>query len=290
MSVASDSKLTDETGGTIDPGGLRPILASLPVMLLGFDTRGSCILSEGGLLTNFDLVPGAAVGRPLAESFAQFPHIVSAVQQALAGETLFTRTVAGPDVLDVQWHPRRDDAGEIIGVLVSARIADTDYAAESTFRAEQAYQALLAAIPDQLFRLDRAGRATVVKPATDPDSVELPVSWSPTPLEQLLPAEVASTLSAAANEVMTSATEKLVETQLGALGHERFLETRLIPETDDHVLGIVRDVTQRHHQWDGRQLEQAGRLAHIADPRHRQPDVGSSGDDRRGPQQRQQPR
>lgn len=251
--------------GDVDTGGLRPLLAALPVIVLAFDAEGTCVLSEGGLLESFGIRPGEDVGRSLGMFFPRFPAAVHAVQRALTGETVYSRSASTGATLDVQWHPQCDVDGAVVGVLaLGTKTAEADRY-DSAARTEQTYRALLSAIPDQLVRLDADGTAVAIKPANDGTSLQLPVRWSPTPLVDLVTDDVAERLSTAAAAVIADQSERVVEAVITDATSHRYLEARLIPEGGERVLGFVREITGRRRAEDelreASKLEALGRLS-----------------------------
>ena len=109
--------------------------------------------------------------------------------------------------------------------------------------AEARQRALLAVLPDLMFRLDRAG--TYLEFAGDLTRLATPAEeLCGSNIHEILPAEVAAALMDCAAKALDSGGLELVEYRLRTLGGElRDFEARVVPAGPDEVVTIVRDIT-----------------------------------------------
>jgi signal transduction histidine kinase len=106
-------------------------------------------------------------------------------------------------------------------------------------------QAILAALPDVMFRLGREG--TFVEYHA-PDPGELPAqdaSIKGRHITEVMPDAVARASMAVVREVLDSNTPGYLEYDLPLPGGARSYEARVVPSGPEHALFIVRDVTER---------------------------------------------
>lgn len=109
---------------------------------------------------------------------------------------------------------------------------------------ESRSRAILEALPDSMFLINRNGTLLDIRAADD----QLP--WLRTEalgksISQLLPAEVAQRIFAAVRESLISGKPQVVEYQLAMPGGAQYFETRLVLIGPDEVLALVRNVTER---------------------------------------------
>ena len=128
---------------------------------------------------------------------------------------------------------------------LSQEIDERRRAEESARRSEAESRALLAAVPDIIFRLDRHGTFL---------DLHLPPGYRP-PLareavlgrrmSEVLPAEAARRGEEEIERVLETHVLRAVEQRIPFPGDERFFEARIVPSAPDEVIGVVRDITER---------------------------------------------
>jgi len=113
-------------------------------------------------------------------------------------------------------------------------------------QSERRQRALLAAIPDMMFRVDRAGRCLdftgplEITPLASTDEIR------GKPLAAFLPRRVVEPAMERITEVLTTGRPTSFECQLPLKRQPRAFEARLAVSGPDEVLTIVRDVTERN--------------------------------------------
>jgi two-component system sensor histidine kinase/response regulator len=112
-------------------------------------------------------------------------------------------------------------------------------------------RALLAAIPDLLFRVDSAGRYLECH-AGDPELMPVdPETMLGRTLHEVLPPDVSDRCMEAVSQTLTDGQSRQIEYQLDLPGGSMWFETRIVRVSADEVLGIARNITGR------RQAEQS---------------------------------
>ena len=117
---------------------------------------------------------------------------------------------------------------------------------EEALRASQSRQrALLDAIPDMIFRIDRNGVYLDFIPAHGMRTLLPPTEFLGKPQHEILPPEIAETSRRFIEKALDTGVMQVFEYELSLDGTPHFFEARLAPLDDDQVLGLVRDVTER---------------------------------------------
>lgn len=193
--------------------------------------------------TDFDFFPEALARRYFADE-----------QQVLtSGEPLLNRLEPQSEDGAVWWLtstvPLRDPQGSVIGLIGSGRDITERLRVEEALRASEArHRALLTALPDLVFRFDRAGTYLDVKAERLGDLVAPPKDVLGRRLAEVLPEEVATLLMEAIAQVLASRQPTTREYDLELAGEWRSFEARLVAEGQDEVVVVVRDVTDRHRR------------------------------------------
>jgi len=147
--------------------------------------------------------------------------------------------------LDVYKAPMFDDSGKLIGTVGSGRdVTEERRVAERLAENESRMSAMMDAMPDLIFRLDRQG-VFLDAHASDPAALLVPrdqiVGRS---VPDLLPAEVADLVMSALATALEDRTAVAIDYPMDVEGEERHFEARLVPCGADEVLAVVRDVTE----------------------------------------------
>jgi PAS domain S-box-containing protein len=117
-------------------------------------------------------------------------------------------------------------------------------AEEALRESEASKQALLAAIPDLIFRQDRDGRYLEFVPGRF-QPLLTPDLFIGKLMSDVLPSEVSDPAMAAFERVLASGCPETMEYDLTVAGEARTFEARMVPCAPDQVLSLVRDVTER---------------------------------------------
>lgn len=111
-------------------------------------------------------------------------------------------------------------------------------------------KAILAALPDMMFRMDRSGRYLDFKPAKGLEPHVPVAELLGRQITDVLPKEVAGPAMALIEEALDSGEVKCFEYPLFEKGGVRNYESRIVPLDDDDVLVIVRDISP-HNETNG---------------------------------------
>jgi len=192
--------------------------------------------------TDFDFFPEGLARRFFAEE-----------QQVMTtGEPLLNRLEPQSEDEEGIWWltstaPVRDATGAIVGLVGSGRDITERLRTEKALQESEArHRALLAAMPDMVFRFDRAGTYLDYKAerVTDP-AVPLKDILGRR-VAEVLPSDVANLLEATIERVLASGDIETIEYTLEVSGNSRDFEARVVPVGPDEVVAVVRDVTERN--------------------------------------------
>jgi PAS domain S-box-containing protein len=218
----------------------------------GARTLGIADPEEGLGKTDFDFFPEALARRYFADE-----------QQVIAsGQPLLNRLEPqSEDEANAAWWltstaPIRDETGTIVGIVGSGRDITERLHTEAALRESEArLRALLAALPDLMFRLDRDGIIVDYKADRLDDLMVPPEAFLGRTVSETLPPDVAGAITAAMERVLGSGTSETVEYGLELPRGWGEFEARLVAAGPDEVVAIVRNVTER------KQAEEALRTA-----------------------------
>ncbi|MDQ3226258.1 MAG: ATP-binding protein, partial [Chloroflexota bacterium] len=142
--------------------------------------------------------------------------------------------------------PLRDATGSIIGIVGSGRNITERLRTEEALRESEArHRALLTALPDIVFRLDRAGTYLDYKADRLTDLAAPPESFLGRTVGEVLPIAVAGPVGEAIGRVLDSGGTETLEYTLDIAGVRRDFEARLVAAGPDEVVAVVRDITDR---------------------------------------------
>jgi PAS domain S-box-containing protein len=134
-------------------------------------------------------------------------------------------------------------------VDAAGRDDDLEPLVQELEEARAAQQALLAALPDLMFRLHRDG--TYLEFAGDLSRLATPAGeLVGSNIHDILPREVAQALMGCAAEALSTNELRVVEYDLQTLdGEESTFEARVVPAGAEEVVAVVRDVTERNRAY-----------------------------------------
>lgn len=96
---------------------LYTVVNSAPIMLFSINRQGVFTLSEGQALEKMGLMPGEAVGKTIAEVYAENLQVLDHMQRALQGEAFTESVEAGGSTFETHYSPLWDPEGNIVGVV-----------------------------------------------------------------------------------------------------------------------------------------------------------------------------
>jgi len=119
------------------------VIRATPVILWELDKDGTVLLSEGSALSRLQLKPGELVGKSVFDAFKNASEVVAHVRSGLAGEETIAETPIGDSYWRSHFVPRRDEKGQISGLVgVSLDITKRKKAEEALRESEQKYRIL----------------------------------------------------------------------------------------------------------------------------------------------------
>src|SRR5262249_28272206 len=148
--------------------------------------------------------------------------------------------------LDVRCTPIRASDGAVEKILYCSRdITARRRAEEALLRSESRHRAVLAALPDSLFYLDRHGNCLDMDiPIADGalDSVEF---MGKGVTHDHFPLAIADRIRASLRDALDGGSPQVIDYSLAANGGRKHFEARVVGCESDRALAIVRDVTER---------------------------------------------
>jgi len=159
------------------------------------------------------------------------------------------------EVLALLEHVAPRVGAEIERLRVERRLRESD----------RRHRALLAALPDLVFRLDREGRHLDYHVGAGAQLFVSPREFLGKRVAEVLPEPCAASLTRAIHDALDSGELQTVEYDLEMPNGRRDFEARLVECAPDEVMCFVRDVTERRRaerrRLESQRLESLGRLA-----------------------------
>lgn len=265
---------------------LQVVVASAPIILYAIDCNGLFTLSEGRGLVHLGLKPGQLVGQSVFEVYREFPQVLAYVRAALAGELTTWVAEITNRIYENHISLMRNADGQIQGIIGVAtditeryraeqRLKDLNESLEQRIRdrtralqeananlvrevyqrqqAETALrqtegdmQAIIAAIPDLLVRLDRNGNYLTTyhngnfrlyKPA---ECLRGKNIYQVLPFSTVVPMLRSIRRALATGQTVVQRQTLMIE------GEAVCEEVRVTPCDENTVLMMVRDISARH--------------------------------------------
>jgi PAS domain S-box-containing protein len=133
---------------------------------------------------------------------------------------------------------------------LQAEVAERTRAERALIRKTSELQAIFEAFPDLYFRIDNAG-VIVDHHAGSQSGLYLPPSqFLGRRLQEVLPSEAAGLIGDALQRVVETHAATAVEYTQPVEGRKLAFEARMLPLPDEHIIAIVRDMTQRKQAED----------------------------------------
>jgi PAS domain S-box-containing protein len=139
--------------------------------------------------------------------------------------------------------PAQQGRTRLLGI--SMDITEQKQAEAALRHSEATTLALLNAIPDMIFRMDRAGIFLDFKPAKDFNALIPPEVFIGKTIAEVLPADIAQPALQKIEQALTSGEVQTHEYQMLQAGVLRSYESRIVSCSEHEVLAIVRDVSDR---------------------------------------------
>ncbi len=240
---------------------LRTVVTSAPVFIFAIDNDYNITFFDGQGLDEIDI---EQVGRVLGQSIFLPPagdngelKVADGVTRALEGESVKTTVTVPPLTFDIRYSPIVEPDGHISGITgVATDITDRKRAEDALRESEARNRALLAAMPDAMLTLTRAGIVTDYKP-TEILQPSIPreeiIGY---PLSQVIPLDdpVAQIMDAVTDCLDSDFRHTTEITLQRDADNATILEARFVPLDENEALVILRDVTEaRQAQTEIRQ-------------------------------------
>ena len=200
----------------------------------------------------FNLSKSEILGKNVKELISEeaynraFPHL----KEALDGQTCtFENRVRNHEgiekIIQTTYLPYYED-NLIAGILTTVIDVTDRVQAENLLRKREAEnRAILSAVPDFLFRLDKNG-VFLASHTGKPDSLYAsPDYFLGKKVEEVLPPEIAAIVINALAETFEIHDTITFEYELSINGELRYYENRILEISDNEALSIIRDITDR---------------------------------------------
>ncbi|HTN43381.1 MAG TPA: PAS domain S-box protein [Nitrospiria bacterium] len=138
---------------------------------------------------------------------------------------------------------------KIVGRVWSFRnVTERRWAEEALEKSEATNRALLNALPDMMFRINREGVYLDFIPAKGMAPFVPPIQFLGKEVREVLPPEVAEPIMHYVHQALGTGETQIFEYPLLEKGNRRDYEARIVVSGADEVLAIVRDITERKTQ------------------------------------------
>ncbi|MEX2225233.1 MAG: PAS domain S-box protein [Dehalococcoidia bacterium] len=140
--------------------------------------------------------------------------------------------------------PVNDDTGNLAAIEGIVRDVSPRVRLEEALReAEGRQRAVIEALPDMVFRIDRAGVYREFIPAEGATPFAIPADFVGRNIVEIMPEDIAVASLRAVHEALDGGERQKMEYALVYDGDERLYEARIVPVTNDEVLAFVREFT-----------------------------------------------
>jgi diguanylate cyclase (GGDEF)-like protein/PAS domain S-box-containing protein len=117
------------------------VVSNMPVVTFVTDEKGIFILSEGKGLEKLDLRPNQAAGQSVFDVYREYPSVIDAMKNALAGHNQRNEVEVQGIVFDILLSPMFDQHGKVVRVIgVSNEVTERKQAEAELRRAKEALE------------------------------------------------------------------------------------------------------------------------------------------------------
>jgi two-component system sensor histidine kinase/response regulator len=191
--------------------------------------------------TDFDFFPESLA----RQFFADEQHVIT------SGQSLLNRLEPQQEGETAAWWltstvPVRDATGAVVGIVGAGRDITERLRTEAALQASETRQrALLAALPDLMFCLDRSGTFLDYKADRLDDLLIPPQQFLGRTVVEVLSTNVAALVMRTITRVLDTGGMEIEEYALDTESEQVFFEARFVAAGPDEVVVIVRNVTER---------------------------------------------
>jgi|FLYL01.1.fsa_nt_gi diguanylate cyclase (GGDEF)-like protein/PAS domain S-box-containing protein len=147
---------------------LRLVVNRAPMALVTIDAAGNFALAEGRVLESLGLPPESLIGRNIRDMPAVPADVVSAVEDALAGEERSLVAEVSGRFFEARISPLRDAGGSTLGASILAwDVTEQHRAREALQRSEEYFRALIENASDLIFIVDAETIVRYASPAVE---------------------------------------------------------------------------------------------------------------------------
>jgi PAS domain S-box-containing protein len=147
----------------------------------------------------------------------------------------------------------RSPDGDVKGFIsVNRDVTEPKLAEQALRESESRYRALLEAVPDMMFTLDRNGRYLSFTPARNVQPLFPPEHFLGRLVEEVMPPDLSGPIMKGIEDALRSGQTDTFEYRLVENEVPKDYEARIVPIDSDEVLAIVRDISSRKQSEEGR--------------------------------------
>lgn len=160
-------------------------------------------------------------------------------------------------IFDFSLRPIKDDRGNVVLLISEGRDITGLKQTEAALRQSEAQsRAVLAAIPDLMFRMSREGKyLAYVTPRREKDVLPTNISFIGQLMHDVLPADLVARQDYWLNKALDTGELQIYEQEVQIGDRQQYEEVRIVKSGDNEVLFMIRDITEQQAQR--RQREQA---------------------------------
>jgi two-component system NtrC family sensor kinase len=249
---------------------LRSIIEAEPECVKVLDAEGTLLsMNQAGLAMIEADTPEMVIGKRVhgivapehREAFTSLLRNVSAGERA----TLEFKVIGlkgGERWLETHAVPLRDEKRQQTLILSITRdVTDRRRTEKALRESEKNYRAIVNAIPDLMFRIDRSGTFLDYSPAKDFPTLVSPEEFLGKTVSDVMPEEVAGKTTKAIRKALETGEAREFNYEVSVDGERQYFNARIVESGKDEVLAIVRDVTE--HRRLEEQLRHAQKMEAI---------------------------
>ncbi len=179
------------------------------------------------------------------------------------------RTTPRGEVRDwlTSYYPVRGEAGDVTGIgVIATDVTDRKRAERELMSVSEYQRAILAALPDVIFELGADSRHISFHAPETSSLLVAPEHFLGKTVREVLPPNVADVYENAIARTLGTSQMQMFEYDLEFPGDTtRAFDARMVKKTDDRVIVVVRDITERRRLEEqyrhAQKMEAVGRLA-----------------------------